>query len=93
MLFVVVVYPALTDRNESSRGHKLDGTKPNQTGNTLGEKKGKRTEENGHESSQQRTSSQSTRNRKHKQKHKKKKQTKDNHIKRSSAGYARESAL
>ena len=42
-------------RYESSRGHKIDGTKPNQTGNTLfGEKKqGKQTEGNGQESSQQ----------------------------------------
>ena len=28
-------------RYESSRGHKIDGTKPNQTGNTFGQKKGK----------------------------------------------------
>ena len=42
---------------ESSRGHKIDGTKPNQTGNTLGEKQGKQTEDNGQGSSQQRTSS------------------------------------
>ena len=26
-------------RYESSRGHKIDGTKPNQTGNSFGEKK------------------------------------------------------
>ena len=76
-------------RYESSRGHKIDGTKPNQTGNTFGDKQGKQTEENVQESSQQRTSSRSTRNKKHKQK----KQTKGNHIKRSSAGYAREAAL
>ena len=28
-------------RYESSRGHKIDGTKPNQTGNTFGQKKRK----------------------------------------------------
>ena len=44
-------------RYESSRGHKIDGTKPNQTGNTFGNKQGKQTEENGQVSSQQRTSS------------------------------------
>ena len=43
-------------RHESSRGHKIDATKPNQTGNTFGYKQGKQTEENGQESSQQRTS-------------------------------------
>ena len=42
---------------ESSRGHKIDGTKRNQTGETFGDKQGKQTEENGQESSQQRTSS------------------------------------
>ena len=66
---------------ESSCGHKIDGTKPNQTGNSFGDKQGKQTEENGQESSQQRTSSRSTRNRKHKHNHKHKKQTKGNHIK------------
>ena len=44
-------------RYESSRGHKIDGTKGNQTGKTFGDKQGKQTEENGQESSQQRTSS------------------------------------
>ena len=44
-------------RYESGRGHKIDGTKPNQTGNTFGDKQGKQTEENGQESRQQRTSS------------------------------------
>ena len=67
---------------ESSRGHKIDGTKPNQTGDAFGLKQGKQTEENGQESSQQRTLSRSTRDRKHKQNHKQqKKQTKGNHIK------------
>ena len=53
-------------RYESSRGHKIDGTKPSQTGNTFEEKQGKQTGENGQESSQQRTLSRSTRNREHK---------------------------
>ena len=44
-------------RYKSSRGHKIDATKPNQTGNTFGDKQGKQREENGQESSQQRTSS------------------------------------
>ena len=44
-------------RYESSRGHKIDGTKPNQTGNSLGDKQGKQTEERGQESRQQRKSS------------------------------------
>ena len=44
-------------RYESSRGHKIDGTKRNLTGKTFGDKQGKQTEENGLESSQQRTSS------------------------------------
>ena len=45
-------------RYESSRGHKINGTKPNQTGNTFGQKKQEnQTEENGQEGSQQRTSS------------------------------------
>ena len=44
-------------RYESSRGHKIDGTKPNQTGNTFGNKQGKQAEENGQVSSQRRTSS------------------------------------
>ena len=44
-------------RYESGRGHKIDGTKPNQTGNTFEDKQGKQTEENRQESSQQRTSS------------------------------------
>ena len=60
-------------RYESSRGHKIDGTKPNQTGkNTFGDnKQGKQTEENGQESSQQRTSivAIDKKNRKHKQNH------------------------
>ena len=44
-------------RYESSRGHKIDGTKtPNQTAN-FGDKQGKQTEENGQENSQQMTSS------------------------------------
>ena len=48
----------------NSRGHKIDGTKPNQTRNTFGEKKeGKQTEGNRQESSQQRTSSPSGMNR------------------------------
>ena len=50
-------------RYESSRGHKIDGTKPNQTGNTFGGKQGKQTEESGQESSQQRTSSRYKQNR------------------------------
>ena len=37
-------------RYESSRGRKIDGTKPNQTGDTFGDKQGKQTEENGQES-------------------------------------------
>ena len=44
-------------RYESSRGHKIDGTKPNQTENTFRGKQGKQTEENEQESSQQITSS------------------------------------
>ena len=47
-------------RYESSRCHKIDGTKPNQTGNTVGHKKkqGKQTEGNRQKSTtQQRTSS------------------------------------
>ena len=44
-------------RYESSHGHKIDATKPNQTGNMFGDKQGKQREENGQESSQQRTSS------------------------------------
>ena len=44
-------------RYASGRGHKIDGTKPNQIGDTFGDKQGKQTEENGQESSQQRTSS------------------------------------
>ena len=66
---------------EPSRGHKIDGTKPNQTGNAFGDKQGKQREENGQESSQQKTSSRSRRNRKLKQNHKYKKQTKGNHTK------------
>ena len=42
--------------HESSRGHKIDGTIPNQAAN-FGDKQGKQTEENGQESNQQRTSS------------------------------------
>ena len=34
-------------RYESSRGHKIDGTKLNQTGNTSGEKQGKQAEGEG----------------------------------------------
>ena len=61
-LLLLLFIAHLLIRYESSRGHKIDGTKPNQTGNTLGEKtkkqkKGKQSEENGQESSQQKTSS------------------------------------
>ena len=44
-------------RYESSRGHKIDGTKSNQTGNIFRKKKGKQTEEKGQNSSQKETSS------------------------------------
>ena len=44
-------------RYASVRGHKIDGTNPNQIGDTFGDEQGKQTEENGQESSQQRTSS------------------------------------
>ena len=54
---VVVVYRTLTDPLRIQPCHKIDGTDPNQTGNTFGDEQGKQTEENGQESSQQRTSS------------------------------------
>ena len=59
MLSAVVVYVTLSlIRYESSRGRKIDGTKPNQTGKNCGEKNpGKADRRNGQESSQQRTSS------------------------------------
>ena len=62
LLYVMTIHTyihTLTDRYESSRGHKIDGTKPNQTENNtfFGDKQGKQTDENGQESSQQRTSS------------------------------------
>ena len=53
----IIFISDLLIRYESSRGYKIDGTKPNQTGNTFGDKQGKYTEENGQESSQQRASS------------------------------------
>ena len=40
---------------ESSHVHKMDGTKPNQTGNMVGKKHRKQAEGNGQKSSQQRT--------------------------------------
>ena len=49
------IYGYLTSTD--CRGHKIDGTKPNQTGNTFADKQGKQTEQNGQKSSQQRTSS------------------------------------
>ena len=54
---VVVLYLMLTDPLRIRRGLKIDGTKPNQTGNAFGDKQRKQTEENGQESNQQRTSS------------------------------------
>ena len=79
-------------------------TRPNQTGNTFGEKQRKQIEDNGQGSSQQRTSlpgrnkeetkpPNNNKKQKHEQNHKFKKQTKDNHIMRSSAGYARKTVL
>ena len=44
-------------RYESSRGHKQDGIKRNQTENTSGDKQRKQTEENGQESSQHKKTS------------------------------------
>ena len=66
----IVVLPPSLIVEPLSRGHKIDGTKPNQTGTTFGDKQGKQTEENEQESSQRRKSSRSTtNNRKHKQNH------------------------
>ena len=44
---VVVVFSHLLIRYESSRGHKIDGTKPNQPG--IGDEHGKHTEKDGQE--------------------------------------------
>ena len=54
---VVVVISHQLIRYESSRGHKIDGTKPNHTGNTFRDKQGNQTEENGQEISKHRASS------------------------------------
>ena len=39
MLFVVYLLTLLTDLLDGSRGHKTDGSNPNHTENTVGEKK------------------------------------------------------
>ena len=71
----------------------MDGTKPNHTGNTFGHKQGKQTEENGQESSQQEDIVAINKKQKAQTKSQTEETVKGNHIKRSSAGYAREAAL